>query len=246
MYLPMLANSVEVEPGVLEEGNLRSRVLAVYLCDFSGSMSHLKPQVQQGWINLLESLAKRPLDRQRVELAFCAFACQVSFHDFGPVTSYETRNLHLDVGGSTSLGLALQTVVAQTKKRWQLLASHGIECDRRVCVVVTDGAATDDINQVIPLVQNADASGELEFVPLSPNRHCNPQLVNIFGKEPIPVDAIDFDALFGVLARSLSQLSQGCGSQVSAYEVIRQQTERRTQLPGQATGDQRRIGYLPG
>ena len=36
MYLPMLANLVEFEPGVLEEGNLRSRVLAVYLSDFSG------------------------------------------------------------------------------------------------------------------------------------------------------------------------------------------------------------------
>ncbi len=201
---------VTVSPGSFEFSNLRQRVPASAVLDFSGSMNEFALQLPGVWAKMVEFLHERPHERLAVELACCPFASDVAFQDYAPTSFYVGKRLTFGEMGLTALGTAINTVIAHTRTRRQMLAAEGIDSLRAVCVVITDGCANDHpyIEQAIEEIRVCEEEGEIEFVPITPCPEISDVMVSIFGKDPIPLDGLDYADIFRSLARSLSQYSQ--------------------------------------
>lgn len=201
---------VKVLPGFYEANNLETRVHAVPTFDFSGSMSEHAPRLPDAWRRMVAALSKRTIERLQIELACCVFDTHVVFQDYAPLPFYLEKPLTFTGGGVTSLGTALLTVIDSTRRRRQLLASEGIYSRPAICPVVTDGYATDfsTLEAALREIRAAEQRREMQFVFLAPDRHCVAQLKSVFHCEPILLDEISFDQLFGALTRSLSTYSR--------------------------------------
>ena len=175
--------NVTIEPGYFEFRNLRQRLAASAVLDFSGSMAKYAPQLPDAWKQLVEFLNKRAQERLAVELACCPFSTNVVFHDFAPTTYYMGKKLTFEEMGFTSLGTALRTVIEHTRQRRQMLAAEGIDSLQAVCVVITDGGATDRpvLEKAIKEMQVCEQEGEIEFVPVTPSEEYCDLLLSIFG-----------------------------------------------------------------
>ena len=202
--------AVTVFDGSFEFSNLRQRALVSAALDFSESMFKFTPQLPSAWAKMVEFLHERPHERLAVELACCAFASDVSIRSFAPASFYRGKRLTFNETGLTSLGTAINTVIAHTRARRQMLAAEGIDSLRAVCVVITDGGANDHpyIEQAIEEIRVCEEEGEIEFVPITPRPEFSDVMVSIFGKNPIPLDGLDYAKIFRSLARSISQYSQ--------------------------------------
>jgi uncharacterized protein YegL len=201
---------VTIYPGNVEFDNVWQRVLISIVLDFSGSMFEYSPLLPECWRTLVDFLHERPADRISVELACCPFSTDIYFHTHAPTVFYKGKSLTFDKMGFTSLGTALRTVIEHTRHRRQMLASEGIDSLRAVCVVITDGGATDRpaLDKAIEEMRICEAEGEMEFVPVTPKADSVELLHFIFGKEAIPFNGLDFAAVFPALAASVSQYSQ--------------------------------------
>jgi uncharacterized protein YegL len=201
---------VQILPGFYEPNNLENRVHAAPIFDFSGSMSAHAPRLPGAWGRMVAALSKRTIERLQIELACCVFDTHVVFQDYAPVPFYLEKPLSFVVGGATSLGTALLTVIDSTRQRRQMLASEGIYSRPAICPVVTDGYATDSgsLEHAVREIRFSEEHREIQFVFLAPDGQCVPQLRSVFGREPIPLDEINFERLFDALTRSLSSYSR--------------------------------------
>ncbi len=214
---------VEVLPGLYEKQNLERRAHLTLINDWSGSMYEFKPAHDAALKQMLSDMAGVSILRQGLELALCDFSCDVQFQDFAPISFYEKSQKPFHGGFSTALGEAIDTTIDQTIKRRQMLEDDGIQVVRSVCVVLSDGKASDinKLQAVMPKIDSAIRTEAIEFIPvILEGMHSGP-LKAIFQVDPIPVEAVNFSLMFAGLMRSMSQCSQaGPDSSISAYEVM--------------------------
>lgn len=210
MFRNDFPSNVTIQPGFHEVENLELRVLAVPVLDFSSSMSPFIPRLPRAWSDMVQALVRRSLSRLRIELACCVFHSDVLYQDFAPLPFYVETPLAFEGTGLTALGTALHTVIERTRNRRQVLTELGIECDRGICPVISDGEATDRevLTTVIPEIRRAEQERILEFVPITPDPLNMSHLRHIFAKRPILLDGIDFGLLFRGLINSLSEFSR--------------------------------------
>ncbi|MDC0935057.1 VWA domain-containing protein [Pirellulales bacterium] len=219
--------NVEILPGRDDSENNWPRIEACYVGDVSGSMRQYLKEVLGSFGNMVDSVAEHPAARQRVELACAMFASDVVMQSFAPLSFYAKKKLKFDCGGRTSLGAALDAVIEETSRRRQALLARGVECSDSFCVVFTDGAYTDDIKAVLPKIRQAEATGEIEFVPVAPDEDSVERLAEIFEQEAVLLANLDFDLLFSALARSLRTCSQGQARQSQSFaDLVNQEIER--------------------
>jgi len=226
--LPMLQSQnsarVTVLPGHHESENLASRVLMAAILDFSGSMCRHAAKLPVAWRNMVTALGKQTTQRLRVELACCAFDHRIVFQDFAPLPFYLEQSLNFSGGGTTALGGAILTTIDRTRQRRETLAAEGIQCNRAVCPVLTDGRASDvaALQTAMGEIRRAEEAAEIEFIPLAPDAGSVGPLKTIFDKDPILLDEVDFDILFGAFTRSISSYSQSMpGFEPEAATLIR-------------------------
>jgi uncharacterized protein YegL len=247
MFDQTMKPNVKVLPGCHEADNLEPRALAAFIGDFSGSMAGHAHKLPPAWSRMVTTLVKPAIQRLRIELACCVFDDLVMLQDYAPLPFYMEKPLKFAGGGLTALGTALLLVIEYTRRRRQQLQSEAIRSFRTLCPVVSDGYATDHdaLEAAIAEIRRAERMGEIEFVPLAPDAHCEAQLFSIFGKKPILLDTVDFEELFRALTRSLSTYSQSqLGGEPEGRALIRaelQQQAGRCSLVG--SGQVRRIGH---
>ena len=240
MFEARKSAEVTILPGHHEPQNLLSRVLMVLLFDFSGSMSQHARKLTLAFRDMVISLSKHATQRLQIELACCAFDDRIMLQEFAPLPFYLEQSLEFDGGGLTALGTALLETIDCTRRRREQLISEGIDCNRVVCPVLSDGYATDRdaLESALPKIRQAEREREIEFVPLAPDPGCLAQLQAIFDKEPILLDEVNFDILFRAFVDSLSTYSQSMpGREPSAVGLIRRKLDHSpdsTRLTGRA------------
>ncbi|MCA9213732.1 MAG: VWA domain-containing protein [Planctomycetales bacterium] len=218
-----MSTKLTVIPGSYETHNLADRGHLVLVCDWSGSMEKYKQAMDQAFENMVHQCTDSIGLRQSLEIAVCDFSSRVQFRDFAPPPHYQEPQPAFSGGGYTMLGAALSTTIEMTQQRRAMQRADGIHVVRTVCVVLSDGQASDlaELESAKQKIGQMEDSEEIEFIPLLiKGMHLGP-LEHIFDRVPIPVDAMKFDVLFAALCRSMSQHSVvAIESDALVYEML--------------------------
>lgn len=134
----------------------------VVICvDTSGSMGELsedgtttKAAIVENLVNSLTSIDLPENEKAAVDICILAFDddCRV-LQDWIPLSLFE-GNIHLSVGGRTSLGTAIIDSIDATRARRKAYDLTGIEARRAQIFLYTDGESTEDMSAAIKRSQD--------------------------------------------------------------------------------------------
>lgn len=210
MFFDHRRAQIDILPGHFEPRNLAPRVTFAAICDFSGSMNEHAERLPPAWQAMVNELNEQTETRQRAMLACCGFDDRVAVRDYAPLSCYRETVMDFSGGGTTHLATALLTTIKCTDACRKKMHAAGVTCYRSLIAVITDGQATDraKIPEAVRQIAQAERRRAMDFVFIAPSVDDVDLLQQLFGKKPLLLDELDYEALFRGFAESLSVYSQ--------------------------------------
>lgn len=187
--------------------NPEPRCPCLLLLDTSGSMEG-KPiaELNSALQEFKNDLLSNSLSSKRVEIATITFGPVNILNDFTSVENFEVPRL--EAKGDTPLGAAVMTGLEILKTRKQLLRNNGISLYRPWIFLITDGAPTDNWQQVAPLIREGEEKKSFAFFTLGVTGADFQTLKQMVVREPIKLQGTKFREFFLWLSASLKKVSQ--------------------------------------
>lgn len=205
-----MINFEEIEFG----DNPDPRSPLVLLLDASSSMVEPRPgesrtpmeALNSGLDILVTELHKDPLAKRRVEVSVVTFGTEVS-----PATEFSTvENLVLPTlapSGLTSMGKAVEVGLDALAERKETYKKNGIQYYRPWIFLVTDGLATDNIDEAARRIKELEASKGVAFFAVGVDGADMDALSKLSVRPPMMLNGLKFEELFQWLSASQSSVS---------------------------------------
>jgi uncharacterized protein YegL len=154
------------------------------------------------WTDLLED----PIARERIEIAIVEFASDVRM-----TRGFELPNEIIPqvpkADGLTALGKAIREAFRLVDERTALYRKVGVPHYKPWVFVITDGAATDDVDTAIALVAKAEAERSVAFFAVGVGDADMRKLQRLSARGAMHLDGLRFRELFRWLSTSLIGVS---------------------------------------
>lgn len=200
----------------LFEDNPDPRVACVLLLDNSYSMAGTPiTHLNTGLSEFKQALLADPLARKRVELALVTFGPVEIVTGFTPVDDFDPPTLQ--AREMTPMGEAILTALDLLERRKQVYRDHGIQYYRPWLFLLTDGAPTDNINEAVRRLREAQDQKKCTFFPVGVGDADMDTLKQLAGSTPVwKLQGLQFRELFRWLSSSVSQIAKSQpGSKIS-------------------------------
>ena len=190
--------------------NPEPRCACVLLLDTSTSMrgSPIRA-LNEGIRAFKEELENDSLASLRVETAIVSFDTSVQLvQDFATVDALATPEL--DASGVTSAASAVNFAIDKVEQRKQSYRDAGISYYRPWIVLVTDGASTDDRQEVDAAserVRQAEEAKQLAFFSVGVEGADMEELNRIGSRGAMPLEGLAFREFFVWLSSSMTRVS---------------------------------------
>mgnify|MGYP001124987432 CR=1 FL=1 len=190
------------------------RCPVVIVCDCSDSMVERRPgddrspldALNGGLDVLISELHNDPLAKRRVEVSIVAFGSQVS-----PATDFATvENLVLPTlapSGATSMGAAIEEAIKAITERKKIYKENGIQSYQGVILLITDGIATDNIENAVKQVKEGESRKSFAFFAVGVDGADANTLNKFSDRGGLMLKGIKFDELFQWLSASTASVS---------------------------------------
>ncbi|MEZ6119996.1 MAG: hypothetical protein R3C28_25970 [Pirellulaceae bacterium] len=167
------------------------------------------------------------MTRDAVEIGYYHFATYIKGQDFAPAAHYMQRGLPVVTSGYTNLGHTINTVLDRFEQRVDLLRRNGIGVRPGVMVLLTDGEATDCLDDPVARLVRMQRDERFEVLPIAVDPEHAGTLQRVFHTPAICLDQFDFAQFFRSLAGAISVSSQSqLGYEPSVPLLIEQQTQQ--------------------
>lgn len=181
----------------------------VLLLDTSGSMSGGPIESLNRGINtFIQQTSMDEMAKKRVDVAIIAFDDEPRIvTDFTPISQLEP--VHLEAGGRTSMGAAINIAIDKVKERNRFYASLGAPCFKPWIFMITDGVPTDDITTAVQRIQeekNKGTYGKLKFFAVGVNGY-DRETLHKLTQLVIELENTDFTGIFNWVSESMSIIS---------------------------------------
>lgn len=202
-------NYDEQEPFAAAEfaENPEPRCPCVLLLDTSGSMQGESIQELNRGLNAFrEELFSDSLSMKRVEVAIVTFGPVRVVQDF--TTPDELPVMALTAQGDTPLAAAAERAFSLLRQRKELLRKNGIKLFRPWIFLITDGAPTDNWQNLPPMIRSGEESKSFSFFALGVDKADFGILRQIAVREPMKLNGARFREFFLWLSASLKTVSR--------------------------------------
>lgn len=201
-------NYDEQEPFAAAEfaENPEPRCPCILLLDTSGSMQGESIQgLNRGLNAFREELFSDSLSMKRVEVAVITFGPVRVVQDF--TTADELPPMSLAANGDTPLGSAVERAFTLLKQRKELLRKNGIKLFRPWIFLITDGAPTDNWQNLPQMIRVGEENKSFSFFALGVDKADFSILRQIAVREPMKLNGVRFREFFLWLSASLKTVS---------------------------------------
>lgn len=187
--------------------NPEPRCPCVLLLDVSGSMAGAPlEELNAGLQSFREELAADPLAMKRVEVAIVTFGPAKVETPFTGAGSFEPPMLSPQ--GDTPMGAAITQAITLVRERKAEYRANGISYYRPWIFLITDGAPTDAWQSAAGAVHEGEAAKAFAFFAIGVKGADMGILQQISVREPLMLDQLKFQQLFGWLSSSLRSVSR--------------------------------------
>lgn len=152
----------------LDDDNAAKRMLVVLVADTSYSMldNSKIDDLNEGVSALIKELKNDNKAKDSVDMSIISFGGNVNVVEkFGEIESVQTP--HMSADGGTPMGEAVSLALKMLDARKQECNDNGIKYFIPVCVLMTDGQATDSIDQASVECKKLIAEGRLIVIPIA-------------------------------------------------------------------------------
>lgn len=193
------------------------RCACVLVLDTSGSMSG-QPinELNNGLIEFQKAIQSDTVAQSRVELAIISFGPPNLVQDFTEAGNFTPP--HLTASGDTPLGAALQQALDLIRVRKQLYKDSGIPYYRPWVLLITDGAPTDNWQQVAVRIKDEENAKGVVFFAVGVEGADMSVLSKLSARAPMALKGLHFRELFVWLSASLQKVSQSQPGQQVALD----------------------------
>jgi uncharacterized protein YegL len=187
--------------------NPEPRCPCVLLLDTSGSMQgEAIEELNRGLQAFREELFHDSLSLKRVEIAVVTFGPVDVVQDF--TTADQFHLSRLEAAGDTPLAAAVGRGLGLLKTRKQVLRENGIKLFRPWIFLITDGAPTDNWQNVPQIIREGEENKSFSFFALGVKNADFNVLRQIAVREPLKLDGVRFKEFFIWLSASLKNVSR--------------------------------------
>jgi len=158
----------DLEDKPVDNDNPAKRMPVALVLDISSSMSSDAKidELNEGVRLLIDELKNNDKARDSVEMSIISFGGQVGVVEkFGEIESMQTP--HMSANGNTPMGEAVSKALDMLDKRKKEYRGNGINYFQPVCVLMTDGHATDSIEQASAECLKLISQDKLIVIPIA-------------------------------------------------------------------------------
>lgn len=186
--------------------NPERRCPVVLLLDKSGSMVGSPIAELNAGVELFRSqVMEDDLASKRVEVAVVTFGPVEVLQDF--VTAPYFTPPTLVASGQTPMGEAITQGLNLLETRKQILREHGISYYRPWVILITDGAPTDNYQEIIQRIRDGEANQKFIFFAIAVQEANMEILTEISLRQPLRLKGLMFREFFKWLSASLVTVS---------------------------------------
>lgn len=187
--------------------NPEPRCPCVLLLDTSGSMQGESiDELNRGLRAFRDELFNDSLSMKRVEIAVVTFGPVSVLHDF--TTADQFRPIQLEASGDTPLSAAVQRGLGLLQARKDILRKNGIKLFRPWIFLITDGAPTDNWQNLPQIIRSGEENKSFSFFALGVNNADFNVLKQVSMREPMKLNGVRFKEFFLWLSASLKSVSR--------------------------------------
>jgi len=205
------------ESQILEEArknfarNSQPRCACLLLLDTSASMEGAPINaLNRGLQTFKEELMKDNLASKRTQVAIVTFDSEVKVvHDFVDADQFNPPTLTAP-GFATNMASAIQKALDMIQARKTVYKSCGIQYYRPWIFLITDGQPTEDseiVERAAQRVKDAEVNKQVVFYAVGVEGANMTRLAQIVS-DPLPLEGLNFEALFQWLSASMGAVSQ--------------------------------------
>jgi uncharacterized protein YegL len=186
--------------------NPEPRCPVVLVLDVSGSMSG-EPisQLNEGLRTFQRELQGDELAARRVEVAIVTFGPVRVAADFHTADTFTPPVLSAQ--GDTPMGAAVRRAMDMVEERKALYRNNGVMSYRPWIFLITDGAPTDDWEQVAADARAGDEARKFAFFPVGIDGADHRTLGRFSGRDALRLRGLEFRHLFVWLSNSMKAVS---------------------------------------
>ncbi len=158
----------DLENKPVDNDNPTKRMPVALVLDTSSSMSNDNKidELNEGVRALIEELKNNDRARDSVEMSIIRFGGDVKVVEtFGEIENMQTP--HMSANGGTPMGEAFSLALQMLEKRKKEYRDNGIQYFQPVCVLMTDGHATDSIEQASADSKKLISQDKLIVIPIA-------------------------------------------------------------------------------
>ena len=190
--------------------NPTARVPVCLVLDVSGSMSGDPiAELQEGIVSFFHSVKSDSIAQYSAEVSMVTFGGTVEkLLDFGSIQNQTIPEL--EAWGSTPMGEAVLTALDLLETRKAEYKNAGIDYYQPWLVLMTDGEATDNIEEAARRTAELVQQKKLTVFPIGIGSHVNLQELQEFSPDrpPLRLKGLSFKEFFTWLSQSVSRVSQ--------------------------------------
>lgn len=212
-----MAEEVREPDGTLPVG---LAVMVVILLDVSGSLIAFADRVRAGFRRMLDNFRENTATKVSVDLLLVTFADRAKSSGFAPAGRFAPPELSF--GGQTNLADALDTARAAVEARWREYAAAGVQLNKCLEFVVTDGHPTGEYKEAVKRNRVFEARNRrVEVFPVAAGDAAMPVLAELSGhREPLLLDECNWAEFFAWIYKSAEVVSGSLpGDQVDLPDV---------------------------
>lgn len=197
--------------------NPEPRCPCILLLDNSGSMSGSKlDQLNAGLKLFANELQSDSMTSKRVELAIITFGPVELVQEFTTADTFCAPNLSAQ--NDTPMGKAIVSAIDLLNQRKSIYKDNGINYYRPWIFLITDGEATDKVEEAINLIRDGEKNKSFMFYAVGVDNANMTELAKISSRPPLKLKGLSFKELFMWLSNSLSSVSRSVVGEVVPLE----------------------------
>lgn len=194
--------------------NPTTRVPVVLCLDVSSSMliDNRIEQLNQGVQEFFNSVIEDRIARSAAEICIVTFGSEVKqLIDFNYAEKQKTKfeSVRLEAKGNTSMGAAVELSLDLLEKRKQKYTKYGVDYWQPWLVLMTDGQATDNIDNAVARCSDLVEQRKLFIFPVALGKGANIKQLKLFSpkRAPMRLDEQKMSEFFIWLSQSVRTTS---------------------------------------